>query len=51
MYNNDLPHQTRDVCEQQSGEIGITIVEEVTPVPLFGELFCCFLHMQAVEWN
>ena len=49
MYSNDLPHQIRDVCEQQSGEMGVTLVVGVTPVPLIGELFCCFLHMQAVD--
>ena len=49
MYYNDLPHQIRDVCEQQSGEMGVTLVVGVTPVPLIGELFYCFLHMQAVD--
>ena len=49
MYINDLPHQIRDVCEQQSEIVGITFVVGVTPVPLFGELFCCFLHLQAMD--
>ena len=47
--NNNIPHQTRNVREQKSGKVGITFVVGVMPVTLFRELFCSFLHVQAVN--
>ena len=47
--NNNVPHQTRNVREQKSGKVGITLIVGVMPVPLFRKLFCSFLHVQAVN--